>query len=80
MLIFPQVLHNMSVEDKHLIMGHESVLEAERNINEALEGDGRILIRASGTENLIRIMFEDQTHELCEAKISDMLKLIRNIG
>ena len=80
MLIFPQVLHNMSVEDKHLIMGHESVLEAERNINEALEGDGRILIRASGTENLIRIMVEAQTHELCEGHISDMIKVIRNIG
>lgn len=80
MLIFPQVLHNMSVEDKHLIMTHESVLEAERNINEALEGDGRILIRASGTENLIRIMVEAQTHELCEGHISDMIKVIRNIG
>lgn len=80
MLIFPQVLHNMSVEDKHLIMTHESVLEAERNINEALGGDGRILVRASGTENLIRIMVEAQTHELCEGHISDMIKVIRNIG
>lgn len=78
--IFPQVLHNMSVEDKHIIMKHPDVLAKAEAINQELSGDGRILVRASGTENLIRVMVEASTNELCDKHISDMIEVIRNIG
>lgn len=80
MVSYPQVLHNMFVGDKHVIMNHPDVIEREKVINQSLSGEGRILVRASGTENLIRIMVEAQTNELCDEHINDMIKVIRSIG
>lgn len=77
--IFPQQLHNMHVENKDIIMNHPSVLAHSESIQSSLGDQGRILVRASGTENLVRIMIEAKTLELCESHINDMIETIRNI-
>lgn len=63
--IFPQVLINVKVTDKQVAMQDEEVLAAEKEVAKHLEGNGRILLRASGTENLVRVMVEAETDELC---------------
>lgn len=77
---FPQVLYNLPVSDKHTIMSHSDVLNQEAIITQALGQEGRILVRASGTENLVRIMVEAKSTELCDEHINAMIEVIRNIG
>jgi phosphoglucosamine mutase len=55
---FPQVLHNVSVENKSNSMQSQAFLEAIRQEEESMGRKGRILVRPSGTEQLIRIMVE----------------------
>jgi len=49
-------------------------------VNEALSGDGRLLIRASGTEPVIRIMCEAKNKELCDKYVQKAEKLIYDLG
>ncbi len=58
--IFPQVLVNVIVksEDKNAAMADEDLKKASQAVEQKLNGDGRVLVRASGTEPLIRIMLE----------------------
>jgi phosphoglucosamine mutase len=71
MTSYPQVLVNVKVGDRHPQAAQElaaEIAEAER----ALEGDGRILVRASGTEPLIRVMVEAATDDLARS-VADRL-------
>ncbi len=63
--IFPQILVNVRVADKNTAMKDEEVLKAADEVGKRLEGNGRILLRPSGTENLVRVMVEAETDELC---------------
>ena len=56
--IYPQLLENLRVTDKDIVLNHPDVLAAEKEVEEALGDDGRILVRASGTEPLLRVMVE----------------------
>ena len=60
---YPQVLRNVVVADKGALAGAAAVWEAVRAAEEELAGDGRILVRASGTEDLVRVMVEASTEE-----------------
>ncbi len=76
--IYPQILINVKVKDKKIAMEDEEVLKAEKEVSEYLDGNGRILLRPSGTENLVRVMVEAETHEICEEqanKVADILKV-----
>ena len=64
--IFPQLLVNVKVADKNAAMKDEEVLKAADKVEKALEGNGRILLRPSGTENLVRVMVEAETDKLCK--------------
>lgn len=64
--IFPQILVNVRVADKNTAMKDEEVLKAADEVGKRLEGNGRILLRPSGTENLVRVMVEAETDELCK--------------
>ena len=64
--IFPQLLVNVKVADKNIAMKDEEVLKAADEVGKKLEGNGRILLRPSGTENLVRVMVEAETDELCK--------------
>ena len=75
--IFPQILINVKVADKKQAMEDEEVLGAEKEVDEALSGNGRILLRPSGTENLVRVMVEAETQEICKEqahKVADILQ------
>lgn len=77
--IYPQLLENLRVTDKDIVLNHPDVLEAEREVEEALGNDGRILVRASGTEPLLRVMVEAETQELCKKyvkKVIDAMKAV----
>jgi phosphoglucosamine mutase len=64
--IYPQVLINVKVEDKNIAMEDEDVLAAEDEVSEKLKGNGRILLRPSGTENLVRVMVEAESDEIAK--------------
>jgi len=77
---YPQVTVNIRVSDKSAVINNEKIQECVKQINNELLENGRLLLRASGTEPVVRIMTEAQTKECC-VKYSDMLeKLIKDLG
>lgn len=76
--IYPQKLVNIKVPDKNIIMNDPEVLAECENIEKELGNDGRILLRASGTENLIRVMVEASSDELTDRYCSKVANLINN--
>ena len=64
--IYPQVLKNVKVYDKKQARENPKVTEAIQRVETALGTDGRILVRESGTEPLIRVMVEASTDQICE--------------
>ena len=64
--IYPQLLENLRVTDKKAVLNHKEVTEAISEVEKELGSDGRILVRESGTEPLLRVMVEATTQELCE--------------
>ncbi len=68
--IFPQILINVKVTDKNAAMQDEAVLAEAKAVEEELGDTGRILLRPSGTENLVRVMVEAETDEICK-KMAD---------
>lgn len=77
--IYPQLLENLRVTDKDIVLNHPDVLAAEKEVEEALGENGRILVRASGTEPLLRVMVEAETQELCKKyvkKVIDAMKAV----
>ncbi len=75
--IYPQVLVNVIVDEakKNDALNDEELIAASKNIEDKLQGKGRVLIRASGTEPLIRIMLEGQS----EKEISQMAVDLANV-
>ena len=67
---FPQKLVNIRVTDKHHVTDNEKVKALSLTVETEMNGDGRILVRPSGTEPLVRVMAEAQTEELCEAYVN----------
>ncbi len=74
--IFPQKLVNVSVPDKDAVMKDEELLKSLDETNAELDGSGRILLRKSGTEPLIRIMVEAETEEKCDFYIDKYKKYV----
>lgn len=74
---YPQELINIRVSDKDAVMNHPRVQEVIANVEEEMAGDGRVLVRASGTEPLLRVMTEAPTQEgvtaYCE-RIADVVR------
>ena len=64
--IFPQILINVKVTDKNVAMEDKDVLAEAEAVGKELGDSGRILLRASGTENLVRVMVEAESDELCK--------------
>ena len=80
LVIYPQVLKNVGVSNKDAIMAHEGLLEKIKEIEKELNGNGRILVRASGTEQLVRVMVEAQTIEICEKIASTLVEYINRLS
>ncbi|MCI8466041.1 MAG: phosphoglucosamine mutase [Lachnospiraceae bacterium] len=78
--IYPQLLKNIRVKDKPAARADEDVQAAVAEVEKALGTDGRILVRESGTEPVIRVMVEARTDELCEKYVSRVLEVIKAKG
>lgn len=78
--IFPQLLVNIRVKDKNVAMADEAVLAEVEKVKEVLGDDGRILVRTSGTEPLVRVMVEATTHELCHKYVYQVIDVIKARG
>lgn len=70
--IFPQLLVNIKVDSKDRIMNDPELIKLSDQVNSELGNTGRLLLRPSGTEPLIRVMVEAETDELCK-KYSDII-------
>lgn len=75
--IYPQLLINVPVTNKEAILRDEEVKKAAKEVEESLGNEGRILLRMSGTEPLVRVMVEAETDELCREKAGYVAKVIR---
>ncbi|VTX55615.1 phosphoglucosamine mutase [Gemella haemolysans] len=75
--IYPQKLVNIKVIDKKSAMEDAEILAECEKVEKELEGNGRILLRASGTENLIRVMVEASSDELTDKYCEQVAKIIR---
>ncbi|MDY6339680.1 MAG: phosphoglucosamine mutase [Saccharofermentans sp.] len=80
MKMFPQCLKNVVVKDKEEAQKNPAVLKGVEEVNKALGGDGRMLLRASGTEPKIRVMVEAKTDELCEKYVDQLIAVIKEQG
>ncbi len=78
--IYPQVLKNVKVKDKKTARVDEQVIEAAKVVEESLGDEGRILLRESGTEAVIRVMVEAKTDELCEKHVNDVIDVLKKKG
>ena len=77
MHIFPQHLINVRVNDKDAAVNDEEVKEAVLKTEKRLSDGGRILLRKSGTEPVVRVMVEAQSQELCRECAESIAKLIK---
>jgi phosphoglucosamine mutase len=74
---FPQKLVNVRVTDKHHVTDNERVKEVIEQVEAEMAGDGRILVRPSGTEPLVRVMAEAPTEELCESYVNRIVAVVK---
>lgn len=77
MVKYPQVLVNVRVADKSKYQGNERIAEIIRQTEEKLGSDGRVLVRPSGTESLIRVMAEGPDETLIERYANEIADVIR---
>ncbi len=73
---YPQVLKNLRVEDKMAMMTNISILDEIVSIENQMDGKGRVLVRPSGTEPLVRVMVEAETETLCEEYVNRLLSVV----
>jgi phosphoglucosamine mutase len=78
--VYPQLLKNVRVADKPAARNDEDVTAATEEVAKALGENGRILLRESGTEPVIRVMVEAESHELCEKYVNQVIDVLRRKG
>jgi phosphoglucosamine mutase len=78
--MLPQVMKNLRVADKRAVREDEAVKAAVEQVKAELGDTGRILVRESGTEPVIRVMVEAPTLDVCEACVEQVLQVIRERG
>ena len=79
-VFYPQVLKNVRVKSKPEAQNDPDVQAAVAKVAEQLGDNGRILVRESGTEPLIRVMVEAGSHEECEKYVDQVIDVIREKG
>ena len=78
--IYPQVLVNVRVTDKKAAQADPAVQEAVAGAAQALGDTGRILVRESGTEPVVRVMVEAETEEVCHQYVDGVVEVIKAKG
>ena len=80
MKTFPQVLENVKVSDKALTIADEDVQDIISKVETELGNKGRILVRESGTEPLVRVMVECEKTDDCKKYVESVVSVIRRKG
>lgn len=78
--IFPQVLKNVKVKDKKAAQDDPAVQAEVAKVTESLGNDGRILLRQSGTEPVVRVMVEASSLEICEKYVDQVIEVMKAQG
>ena len=78
--IYPQVLINVRVKDKKTAQDDPEVQAAVRAVAGELGDTGRILVRESGTEPVVRVMVEAPEHEQCQRLVDSVVDVIQQKG
>ena len=79
-VFYPQVLKNVRVKSKPDAQNDPDVQAAVKKVADALGDTGRILVRESGTEPVIRVMVEAESDEICEKYVDEVIKVIGDKG
>lgn len=78
--IYPQVLENIRVTDKKAAQQDGDVQAAVKAVAQELGESGRILVRESGTEPLVRVMVEAADEDICRRYVDSVINVIRSKG
>ena len=78
--MYPQVLKNVRVSDKDAVLNNENVKAAVKKAEEELNGTGRVLLRKSGTEPVIRVMAEAGTTDECGRICDNIISVMKEEG
>ena len=78
--IYPQVLINVRVKDKNTVLDNTNVKESIEKIQNKLGDSGRVLVRKSGTEPLIRVMVEAETEDVANESANEIVSTIKENG
>ena len=79
-VVYPQVLKNVRVKDKKTVLENENINAEIKRLDDELGSEGRILVRPSGTEPLIRVMAETKDEESCEEVVNRIVQMIHDEG
>ena len=80
MVMYPQICASIRVPNKDAVMGNPTVIARLEELNDRLGSCGRLLLRKSGTEPVIRVMAEAETEDICQSLVNEMLSVIRTEG
>ena len=80
LVMYPQVLENVRVADKKAAQDDAEVREAIKEVEEMLGDKGRILVRESGTEPVVRVMVEAETTEICQEMVNKVVEVMKRKG
>lgn len=75
--IYPQLLVNVKVSDKEKVLNDEHINNEVKIVSDLLDNNGRILVRPSGTEPLVRVMVEAESDEVCHTMVYRIVDLIK---
>ena len=78
--IYPQLMINVKVHNKKAVKEDTDVMNMVAQVEKDLDGDGRILVRESGTEPVIRVMVEAATQELCQTQVDRVIEVMKAKG
>ena len=77
--IYPQLLQNLRVQDMDATLNHPDVQKAIKEVEDRLRTEGRVLVRKSGTEPLLRVMVEALSDELCEESVLHIINAMKSV-
>ena len=80
LVMYPQVLENVRVADKKAAQADAEVRAAIKEVEEMLGDKGRILVRESGTEPVVRVMVEAETTEICQEMVNKVVEVMKRKG
>ena len=78
--LHPQLARNINVKDKNSAMSAQKLLNAIKDARDEMGDQGRIILRPSGTENLIRLMVEHENPDRCKQYVDKLVKNIKEIS